>query len=90
MKEDDKTAGEYDRRVPFTFPMLMDRDGAVALAWAPPEAAPDLERDTVAIASNIIVDREGRIAFWSLLDSRNFDAKLVDLKAKLEEMLATR
>ena len=39
------------------------------------------------IASNLIIDREGRIRFYSLLDAANFDAKLVDLKAKLDEIL---
>ena len=38
------------------------------------------------IAANLIIDREGRIRFYSLLDSANFDAKLIDLKAKLDEM----
>jgi hypothetical protein len=39
------------------------------------------------IASNLIIDREGRIRFYSLLDSRNFDAKLVALTARLDALL---
>jgi hypothetical protein len=48
---------------------------------------PDLPRDQIPIASNLIIDREGRIQFYSLLDSRNFDAKLIALKARLDEPL---
>lgn len=49
---------------------------------------PDLPREQVPIASNLIIDREGRIRFYSLLDSRNFDAKLIALTARLNELLA--
>ncbi len=88
VKEDDVTAAGYAKLAPFTFPVLMDRDGKVAMSYAPPEALPDLDRDQVAIASNMIIDRDGKIAFWTLLDSTNFDAKLVALTAKLDLMLA--
>ena len=40
------------------------------------------------IGSNLIIDREGRIRFNSLLDTTNFDAKLIALTARLEELLA--
>ena len=90
MKEDEKTARKYGKRGGFTFPMLMDRDGEVSKRYAPPEAQPDLDRDQVPIASNLLIDRDGKIAFWTLLDSRNFDAKLVDLTKKLDEMLAVK
>jgi hypothetical protein len=49
---------------------------------------PDLPRDQVPIGSNLIIDPEGNIAFNSLLDSMNFDAKLIALKARLDELLA--
>jgi hypothetical protein len=57
----------------------------VTVRKAPPEALPDLPRDQVPIASNIIVDRDGRIAFYSLLDTRTFDPRLIALTARLEE-----
>lgn len=73
-----------------TFPILLDADGAVAASFAPEDVLPDLARDEVMLASNILIDPEGKIQFLSLLDSKNFDAKLVDLKAKLDELLATQ
>ena len=74
----------------FTFPMLLDGDGKVAERYAPAGVLPDLPRNQVPIASNLIIDREGKIRFYSLLDSANFDARLVTLTAKLEELLAAK
>jgi thiol-disulfide isomerase/thioredoxin len=71
-----------------SFPVLLDSDGVVAASFAPEDVLPDLARDEVMLASNILVDPEGEIQFLSLLDSKNFDAKLVDLKAKLDALLA--
>ncbi len=90
VKEDDKTCAKYAKRGGFTFPMLKDADGAVSARYAPADAQPDLDRDQVAIASNMLIDREGKIVFWTLLDTRHFDAKLVALTAKLNEMLAAK
>ncbi len=70
-----------------TFPILLDADGTVAASFAPQDVLPDLARDEVMLASNLIIDPEGKIQYMSLLDSKNFDAKLVELKAKLDELL---
>jgi len=78
----------YAERWGFTFPVLLDSDGAVAASYAPADVLPDLPRDQVPIASNLIIDRSGRIAFYTLLDTTSFDAKLIALTAKLDELLA--
>lgn len=78
---------KLQQRFNFTFPVLIDSDGAVAASFAPDDVLPDLARDEVMLASNILVDAEGKIQFFSLLDSKNFDAKLITLKAKLDELL---
>jgi peroxiredoxin len=74
----------------FAFPVLNDSDGKVAESYAPAGAQPDLPRSQVVIASNLIIDPEGRIRFYTLLDSMNFDAKLMALQARLDELLAVR
>jgi peroxiredoxin len=73
----------------FSFPVLHDPDGAATERYAPTGAVPDLPRNQVPIASNLIIDREGRIRFYSLLDSANFDARLVALQARLDELLGS-
>jgi peroxiredoxin len=80
-------AGGWAKKAGFRFPVLLDEGGAVAESYAPPEALPDLPRNQVPIASNLIIDRDGVIRFYSLLDSAQFDARLVALRAKLDEML---
>ncbi|MDX1760667.1 MAG: peroxiredoxin family protein [Christiangramia sp.] len=70
-----------------SFPILLDEDGSVAAKYAPENILPDLSRDEVMLASNLIIDRNGKIQFMSLLDSKNFDAELIELKKKLNELL---
>jgi peroxiredoxin len=80
---------KLQERFDLTFPILLDSDGSVAASFAPEDVLPDLDRDEVMLASNILIDPEGKIQFLSLLDSKNFDAKLVELKARLDELLDT-
>ena len=74
-------------RFNLTFPVLLDKDGAVAASFAPTDVLPELARDDVMLASNLLIDPEGKIRFFSLLDTNNFDAKLIKLKSKLDELL---
>ena len=80
-------AEAWAKKWDFSFPVLLDPDGKATEGYAPPGVLPDLPRNQVPIASNLIIDREGRIRFFSLLDSVNFDARLVALTARLEELL---
>ncbi len=75
-------------RFGLTFPILLDSEGTVAASFAPPEVLPDLARDEVMLASNLIIDPTGKIVYMSLLNTTNFDAKLIELKEKLNRMLA--
>jgi peroxiredoxin len=86
--ETPEVAKGWAERWKFSFPVLHDPDGTATSPWAPPDAVPDLPRDQVPIASNLIIDPEGKIRFYSLLDSANFDAKLIALQARLDELLA--
>ena len=70
-----------------SFPILLDPEGEVAASFAPKDVLPDLSRDEVMLASNLIIDEEGKIQFMSLLDTKNFDAELVELKKRLNEIL---
>lgn len=88
VKEPPAIVARHARRFGLTFPVLIDPEGAVAASFAPPaNVQPDLARDEVMIASNLVIDRESRIRFFSLLDSANFDAKLVGVRARLDKLL---
>jgi peroxiredoxin len=79
----------WARKHGVTFPVLLDADGAVAKRYAPPKTVqPDLGRDEVMVAANLLIDRQGQVRFFSLLDSASFDARLVALRARLDELLA--
>ena len=49
-----------------TFPIMLDVDGKAAAAFAPKDVLPDLSRDEVMLASNILIDPNGNIQFMSL------------------------
>lgn len=87
VKESDEKAREWYAEAGFSFPMLMDTTGAVAARYAPADAQPDLPRDEVMIASNLIIDRKGDIRFFSLLDTQSFDAQLRALSKTLDNIL---
>ncbi|WP_228851521.1 TlpA family protein disulfide reductase [Aegicerativicinus sediminis] len=69
-----------------TFPVLLDLDGSVAASFAPKEVLPELKRDEVMLASNIVIDREGNMRFMSLLDTKNFDSELIHIKEILDAL----
>ncbi len=73
-------------------PILMDGDGKVATAYAPPkEFVPDLERQEVMIASFAIIDPAGKVRFLSLNEKpEEFDARLTKLRSRLDELLAAK
>lgn len=70
-----------------SFPVLLDTDGAVAASFAPADVLPELARDEIMLASNLLIDPQGKIQFMSLLDTKNFDVKLIHLKKRLNELL---
>ena len=90
VNENKSKVKKWVEKLAWTFPVLLDEDGKTAARYAPPGVLPELPRDQVPIASNLIIDPEGKIRFYSLLDSKNFDAKLIALTARLDELLAAR
>jgi peroxiredoxin len=87
VKEDKELVEKSFGRFNFSFPILLDAEGKVSASYAPEGVQPDLERHEVPIASNLIIDKEGKISFYSLLNTTSFDAKLSKLKQKLDELI---
>ena len=85
--ESEELVASWAEKMGYTVPILLDGDGIVSASYAPEGVQPDLPRDQVPIAGNLIIDKGGTIQFYSLLDSMNFDARLVGLKAKLDALL---
>ncbi len=90
VKESREMAAKWVEARKFTFPVLHDADGKVSASYAPPDILPDLARDEICIASNLIIDPDGKIQFFSLLDTKSFDAKLIALTKRLEELFSKR
>ena len=90
VKESKRVVERWSRKAGVSFPVLLDGDGAVATRYAPKDVQPDLGRDEVMVASNLLIDKEGRIRFFSVLDTARFDARLAALRAVLDELLAGR
>ncbi len=68
--------------------MLLDHQGETASRFSPPDLLPYLSRAEVAIGSNLIIDTEGKIQYFDLLNTTDFDAKLVKLKDRLVQLIA--
>jgi peroxiredoxin len=90
VKEEKSTVQNLLSKFNFSFPILLDPDGSVSAKYAPKGILPDLARDEVPIAANLVIDKQGKIRFYSLLNTANFDAKLNALKEKLNELLASQ
>ncbi len=56
VKESQTTTAEWADKMGHTFPVLLDADGTVSASCAPEGLLPDLARDQVPIASNLIID----------------------------------
>lgn len=70
--------------------MLLDPQGETAARFSPPDLLPDLERAEVVIGSNLIIDPEGKIQFFDLLNTTSFDAKLLKLQSRLDQLMVRK
>ena len=92
IEEKDKVVKKWAAKHGLSCAILMDRDAAMATAYAPPkDFIPDLGRQEVMIASFAIVDPQGKVRLLTLNERpEEFDARLTKLRAQLDEMLAAK
>jgi peroxiredoxin len=89
IKEKDDGYRKYVGRAKMPFPVLHDADGAVAAKFTPNLAQPAIkDRSTVLVTSNLVVDPEGKIAFFTMVDTVHFDARLVHARRAIDRELA--
>jgi thiol-disulfide isomerase/thioredoxin len=88
IKESDEAYAKYVERVPMPIPVLRDRMGTVVASYTPDRAQPEVkDRAAVLVTSNLVIDAEGRIRFFTMVDTANFDAQLVFVRRAVDELL---
>jgi peroxiredoxin len=88
LKENDANYKKYMDRVKMPFPVLHDPDGAVGKLYTPANAQPEVkDRSSVIVSSTLVLDRAGKIQFFTMVDTARFDAKLVHVRRKVDELL---
>ena len=88
IKEPDEGYAKYLARVTMPIPVLRDRTGEVVASYTPPKAQPSVkDRAAVLVTSNLVIDAEGRIRFFTMVDSANFDAELVFVRQAVDDLL---
>ena len=80
----------YVARMPMGMPILRD-EGAVALRFTPPGAQPEFKDRTKAlVTSNLVIDKDGRIRFFTVVDTVHFDARLAHVRKAVDSLLAEK
>ena len=83
--ENEQAFNAYVARMKLPFPVLHDPDASVSLRFTPTNANPGVkDRTQVIVTSNLVIDRDGRIRFFTLLDTVHFDAKLVHVRRAVD------
>jgi len=89
IKENNEGYEKYVGRAKMPFPVLRDPTGAVTATFTPARAQPTIkDRATVLVTSNAVVDPDGRIRFFTMVDTVHFDSRLVHARHAIEDLLA--
>jgi len=81
----------YIARMPMGMPVLRDEGGATAIRFTPPGAQPEIkDRKMVLVTGNLVIDPEGKIRFFTMVDTVHFDARLVHLRKTVDQVLAEK
>jgi peroxiredoxin len=89
IKEDDAGYRKYLDRLAMPFPVVHDTSGAVTAAFTPGNAQPAIkDRSAVLVTSNVVVDAQGKIVFFTMVDTLHFDAHLVHARHAIDQELA--
>jgi peroxiredoxin len=89
IKENDAGYQKYLDRVKMPFPVLRDANGEVTASFTPDHAQPAIkDRSTVLVTSNLVIDPQGKIVFFTMVDTVHFDAHLVHARRAIDGALA--
>jgi peroxiredoxin len=90
IQEGEADYATYMSSMPMPFPIMRDTTGQVGASYSPPKAIPEVKGVPVVSTSNLIIDREGKIRFFTLVDIKQFDEKLVHLRRALDKLLSEK
>jgi peroxiredoxin len=89
IREGDDGYDKYVGRAKMPFPVLRDRSGEVTARFTPEHAQPAIaDRSKVLVTSNLVIDPDGKIAFFTMVDTVHFDARLVHVRRAIDKELA--
>jgi peroxiredoxin len=89
VQEDEAGYKKYLARVKMPMPVLRDGGGEVTTSYVPPGAQPSFkDRPKAIVTSNLVIDGDGTIRFFTLADTVHFDARLVHARRALDTLLA--
>lgn len=89
IKEDDAGYKQYLAKARMPMRVLRDATGNVTSTYTPPNAQPSIkDRSTVLVTSNVVVDPEGKIRFFTMVDTVHFDSRLVHARRAIDALLA--
>jgi peroxiredoxin len=89
IKENDAGYQKYLGRVNMPFPVVRDATGDITASFTPDHAQPAIkDRSTVLVTSNLVIDPQGRIVFFTMVDTVHFDAHLVHARRAIDGALA--
>lgn len=89
LEESDEGYQRYLARADMPFPVLRDRLGESVVDYVPEGAQPAItDRWKVLVSAYLLVDADGVIRFFTLVDMASFDAELVHLRRAIDEVLA--
>jgi len=88
IKETDEAYARYLGRVAMPISVLRDRTGDVVSSYTPDRTQPEVkDRAAVLVTSNLVIDPAGRIRFFTMVDTVNFDADLVFVRRAIDDLL---
>ena len=85
VKESSQVAQQFRDRYGWTFPVVVDEAGEVALQFAPKKEG--LPPEVAIINSHFILDKTGKIVYREFLNMEKFDARASAIIQELDKIL---
>lgn len=85
VKESAEIIGKFRDRYGWTFPVVVDESGEVALQFAPRKEG--LPPEVAIINAHFIVDSKGKVRYREYLNMERFDARARTVAEELEKVL---